>query len=109
LRPGSLSRHPQLRLRFPVHLPSTGTGASPYGPPPPLTAEELQLTQQLFNLINHGRAVRGLYPFVWNAALAGPSNPPWAHMYEVQESMVNEPPSSLSERSPYPLPVMVYS
>ncbi|MEO7020151.1 MAG: CAP domain-containing protein [Ktedonobacteraceae bacterium] len=25
--------------------------------------------------------------------LAGPSNPPWAHIYQVQESMINEPPS----------------
>jgi uncharacterized protein YkwD len=94
----------------------------------------------LFNLINHDREVRGLYPFVWNATLAGgarlhswnmyhcgfshtcpdglnqcsrianegfagftdcgeniglagPSNPPWANIYAVQESMVNEPPT----------------
>ncbi|HEU5376377.1 MAG TPA: CAP domain-containing protein [Ktedonobacteraceae bacterium] len=25
--------------------------------------------------------------------LAGPSNPPWAHVYAVQESMINEPPT----------------
>jgi len=94
----------------------------------------------LFNLINHDRAVRGLYPFVWNPTLAGgarlhswnmyhcgfshtcpdglnqctrianegfagftdcgeniglagPSNPPWTHIYEVLESMMNEPPT----------------
>ncbi len=46
-------------------------GPAPYGPPPPMTSEEYQLTQQLFALINHDRAVRGLYPFVWNATLAG--------------------------------------
>lgn len=49
----------------------TGMGAAPYGSPPPLTAEEIQLTQQLFALINHDRAVRGLSPFVWNSVLAG--------------------------------------
>src|SRR5712692_1722288 len=55
----------------PSHIPGTGTGAAPYGQPPPLTAEEVQLTQQLFTLINHDRAVRGLYAFVWNPTLAG--------------------------------------
>ena len=55
----------------PTNVPGAGTGAAPYGPPPPLSGEELQLTQQLFNLINHDRAVRGLYPFVWNPTLAG--------------------------------------
>jgi len=29
------------------------------------------LTQQLFALINHDRAVRGLYAFTWNTILAG--------------------------------------
>ncbi len=55
----------------PTIVPGTGIGPAPYGPPPPLTAEEIQLTQQLFQLINHDRAVRGLYPFTWNATLAG--------------------------------------
>jgi uncharacterized protein YkwD len=55
----------------PTTIPGSGIGPAPYGPPPPLTAEEIQLTQQLFSLINHDRAVRGLYPFVWNATLAG--------------------------------------
>jgi uncharacterized protein YkwD len=55
----------------PSYIPGSGSGPAPYGPPPPLSAEELQLTQQLFALINHDRAVRGLYPFVWNATLAG--------------------------------------
>ncbi len=54
----------------PSNFPSTGLGAAPYGPPPPFTAEETQLTQQLFALINHDRAVRGLYPFIWNNTLA---------------------------------------
>jgi hypothetical protein len=44
-------------------------------------------------LINHDRAMRGLYPFAWNPTLAGPSNPPWANIYAVQESMINEPPT----------------
>lgn len=52
-------------------IPSTGSGYAPYGPPPPMTAEEIQLTQQLFALINQNRASIGLYPFVWNATLEG--------------------------------------
>ena len=52
-------------------VPGPVNGPAPYGPPPPMTSEEYQLTQQLFALINHDRAVRGLYPFVWNATLAG--------------------------------------
>ena len=123
----------------PPYVPGSGSGYAPYGQPPAMTAEETQLTQQLFAQINHDRAVRGLYPFVWNGTLAGgarlhswnmfhcgfshtcpdgvdqcvriaregfsftdcgeciglagPSNPPWAHVYNVQESMMNEGPS----------------
>ncbi len=55
----------------PTNIPTTSTGSAPYGPPPLLTTEEIQLTQQLFALINHDRAVRGLYPFAWNETLAG--------------------------------------
>ena len=55
----------------PTNIPNTGTGAAPYGPPPAMSAEEVQLTQQLFTLINSDRAARGLYPFTWNATLAG--------------------------------------
>ena len=55
----------------PTTIPGSGIGPAPYGLPPALTAEEIQLTQQLFALINHDRAVRGLYAFVWNATLAG--------------------------------------
>lgn len=55
----------------PSVIPGSSIGPEPYGPPPPLTAEEIQLTQQLFALINHDRAVRGLYPFTWNTTLAG--------------------------------------
>ncbi len=55
----------------PTNIPNTGTGAAPYGPPPAMTAEEVQLTQQLFTLINSDRAIRGLYAFSWNATLAG--------------------------------------
>jgi len=124
----------------PTNIPGTGRGTAPYGPPPPLTAEELQLTQQLFTLMNHDRAVRGLSVFIWNPTLAGgarlhswnmyhcgfshtcpdgwtqnqriadegfagftdcgeniglagPSNLPWATIYAVQESMMNEGPT----------------
>ncbi len=95
----------------PTTIPGSGVGPTPYGPPPPISSEEYQLTQQLFALINHDRSVRGLYPFVWNATLAGgarlhsfagftdcgeniglagPSIPPWNNVYAVQESMINE-------------------
>lgn len=123
----------------PGTVPVTGTGAAPYGPPPPVTPEELELTQKLFALINHDRAVRSLYPFVWNAILsggarlhawnmyhcgfshycpdgrspcqrisdegiqytdcgeniayAGPYPSPWGGVYNIQESMINEPPT----------------
>jgi uncharacterized protein YkwD len=123
----------------PTNIPNSGTGSAPWGAPPRMTAEEIQLTQQLFTLMNSDRAARGLYAFVWNATLAGgarlhswnmyhcgfshtcpdgldqctrianegfagysdcgeciglagPSTPPWAHVYAVQESMINEPP-----------------
>ena len=58
-------------LAPPSNIPGSGSGPAPYGPPSPLTAEEIQLTQQLFALINHDRAVRGLYPFIWSTTLAG--------------------------------------
>jgi uncharacterized protein YkwD len=55
----------------PTAVPGTSTGATPYGAPPPVTAEELNLTQKLFVQINQDRASRGLYPFQWNDILAG--------------------------------------
>jgi len=55
----------------PTTIPGSGSGPASYGPPPPLTAEETQLTPQLFQLINHDRAVRGLYPYTWNVTLTG--------------------------------------
>jgi len=55
----------------PTNIPTTGTGADPYGAPPPLTMEEIQLTQKLFAKINSDRAASGLYPFQWNDTLAG--------------------------------------
>ncbi len=69
----SISIPRQIATPVPVTqvFPGPGIGPAPYGPPPPLTAEEIQLTQQLFALINRDRAVRGLYPFTWNATLAG--------------------------------------
>lgn len=62
---------PTAPVTSPTNIPTTGTGVAPYGPPPALTAEEIQLTQQLFALINSDRATLGLYPFVWNATLSG--------------------------------------
>jgi uncharacterized protein YkwD len=55
----------------PTNIPTTGTGTDPYGEPPALTAEEIQLTQQLFAKINSDRAASGLYPFQWNETLSG--------------------------------------
>jgi uncharacterized protein YkwD len=46
-----------------------GTLAAPYGPAP-VSSEAQQLTQQLFQLINHERAACGLPPFAWNNTLA---------------------------------------
>jgi len=124
----------------PTNIPGGGLGNSPYGSPPAITGAEVQLTQQLFGLINSDRAVRGLYPFTWNATLsagarqhawdmvhcgfshtcpsglnqctrianegfagftdcgeniglAGPYPTAWGGVYNVQESMINEPPS----------------
>lgn len=55
----------------PTNIPGSGTGSAPYGQPPAMTAEEIQLTQQLFAVINSDRAARGLYPYQWNSVLAG--------------------------------------
>ena len=124
----------------PSNIPGGGLGNSPYGPPPPITSAEVQLTQQLFALINSDRAARGLYAFTWNATLsagarqhawdmvhcgfshtcpsgldqctrianegfagfsdcgecigmAGPYPTAWGGVYNVQESMINEPPT----------------
>ena len=123
----------------PTNIPASGVGPAPYGPAPASSALDIQLTQQLFNLINQDRATRGLPAYAWNATLeggarlhswnmyhcgfshtcpdgvsqftriakegfaglslgeniglAGPSNPPWAHVYSVEESMINEPPT----------------
>lgn len=55
----------------PIGIPGSGSGPAPYGPPPAMTAEEIQLTQQLFQVINSDRAAQGLYPYTWNATLAG--------------------------------------
>src|SRR5947209_19706903 len=51
------------------NISSSGSGLAPYGQPPPLTTEEIQLTEQLFALINHNRAVRGLYALTWTTIL----------------------------------------
>ena len=42
---------------------------SPWGSPP-ITANSTAIEWYLFNLINHDRAIRGLYLFTWNATLA---------------------------------------
>lgn len=62
---------PQTQANLPTNIPNTGTAAAPYGPPPAMSAEEVQLTQQLFALINSDRATRGLFAYNWNATLAG--------------------------------------
>ncbi|MDQ2713787.1 MAG: CAP domain-containing protein [Chloroflexota bacterium] len=67
--PGAHTNIPALAA--PTAIQRTGVGPAPYGSPPPLTSEEIQLTQQLFLLMNRDRAVRGLPPFVWNATLSG--------------------------------------
>jgi uncharacterized protein YkwD len=58
-------------IATPTNIPITGTGAAPYGSPPPLTTEEIELTQKLFVKINNDRATSGLYPFQWNEMLSG--------------------------------------
>ena len=55
----------------PITIPTTGPGVSPYGTPPAMSAEEIQLTQKLFALINSDRAARGLYQYTWNPILSG--------------------------------------
>jgi uncharacterized protein YkwD len=57
----------------PTQAVTTGksVGPAPYGPPPTMTNEELQLTQQLFALINSDRASHGLFAYSWNSTLAG--------------------------------------
>ena len=124
----------------PTNIPASGSGVAPYGPPPAMSAQEIQLTQQLFALINSNRAQLGLYPFLWNPTLAGgarlhswnmvhcgfshtcpngqdqcqrianegfagytdcgeniglagPYPTPWGGVYNIQESMWNEPPT----------------
>jgi len=47
-----------------------GGGSGPYGAPPPLTASESQLSQQLFALINQDRAAQSLYAYVLNTTLS---------------------------------------
>ena len=42
---------------------------SPWGPPP-ITTNSTAIEWYLFNLINHDRAIRGLYLYSWNATLA---------------------------------------
>ncbi len=137
--PTSVLTAPPASSAPPGNIPTTGSGAAPYGSPPAPTALDVQLTQQLFQQINLDRAQRGLPAFAWNDTLAGgarlhswnmyhcgfshtcpdgkdqctriadegfagysdcgecigeagPSSPPWANVYAVQESMINEPP-----------------
>jgi uncharacterized protein YkwD len=53
-----------------TRVPAQNGGlAAPYGPAP-VSSEAQQLTQQLFQLINHERATCGLPPFAWNNVLA---------------------------------------
>jgi uncharacterized protein YkwD len=64
-------RHPPT----PTPPPSTPTavlegGSGPYGPAPAPTAQENQLVQQLFALINSDRAAQGLAPYVLNSVMS---------------------------------------
>jgi uncharacterized protein YkwD len=53
-----------------TRVPAQNGGlAAPYGPAP-VSSEAQQLTQQLFQLINHERAACGLPPFAWSNTLA---------------------------------------
>ena len=53
-----------------TQVPAKNGGlAAPYGPAP-VSSEAQQLTQQLFQLINHERAACGLPPFAWSNILA---------------------------------------
>jgi len=53
-----------------TRVPAQNGGlAAPYVPSP-VSSEAQQLTQQLFQLINHERAACGLPPFAWNNTLA---------------------------------------
>ena len=69
--PTPIPTHAVPTLAPPTTSVSTVSGAAPYGSPPAMTSEEIQLTQQLYALINSDRAARGLYPYVWNSVLAG--------------------------------------
>jgi uncharacterized protein YkwD len=62
---------PATQGAVPTAIAATGKGSAPYGAPPPLTAEEIMLTQKLFQQINKDRAACGLPPFVWNTTLSG--------------------------------------
>jgi uncharacterized protein YkwD len=66
---------PQEIMPTPTPTQAVTTGksveAAPYGAPPTMTPEEMQLSQQLFALINSDRASRGLYAYSWNSTLAG--------------------------------------
>lgn len=61
---------PQPTTTAAIIIPLTTVGAMPYGLPPAVTAEEQQLTQQLFARINADRAARGLPAYAWNPTLA---------------------------------------
>jgi uncharacterized protein YkwD len=53
-----------------TRVPAQNGGlAAPYGPAP-VSTEAQQLTQQLFQLINHERTACGLPPFAWSNTLA---------------------------------------
>lgn len=54
-----------------VTMPMSAKVPAPYGLPSGMTPAEIQLSQQLFVLINSDRAMRGLYPYGWDATLAG--------------------------------------
>ena len=61
---GSQGQNPTPSSNHPVPI------GGPYGTPPPLTATESQLSQQLFALINQDRATQSLYAYMLNTTLS---------------------------------------
>ncbi|HEU5227381.1 MAG TPA: CAP domain-containing protein [Ktedonobacteraceae bacterium] len=67
-RPGQ-GQKPNVPSSNATPVPGSG-GTGSYGTPPPLTATENQLSQQLFALINQDRGTQNLYAYVLNATLS---------------------------------------
>ena len=102
--------------------PKNGTLAAPYGPAP-VSGEAQQLTQQLFQLINHDRATCGLPPFAWNGTLASGAllhswnmvhcgfshtcpdgSTPWQRIANEGFAGLSDCGENIGEAGPYPTP-----